>query len=425
MFDALITATQKALESNQFLSGGLVMGGMAAAVTLSKSIPGHLYRLLKKQVVMSVQINSKDPSFNWLKAWLDGQPYSKTNNRLILSTKGVGAVLTFSDRNSDKQMPTLLMTPAPGFHFFRYQGKILWIHVERERIKEDQILTGFDENVTINVFFGKQDFMRSLMSDAYALYEKNDDGFVRIMTSQYDDWRLSTKQPMRPISTMVYDDDLGNQLLMDMRNFLSERAWYIEMGIPWRRGYLLYGPPGNGKSSLVTAAASEFGRDIYVINLSNQMSDERLQNLMAGVPKDGIVLIEEIDTIFNGREHAEDATKVSFGGLLNVLDGVGTKDGRIVFMTTNHKENLDAALIRPGRADVHLHLKNASQRQARNMFDRFYPRAEADLAEIFAQNLPFDTVSMALLQDLFIRHKDSPFTAIEEASTWSEQPLHV
>jgi chaperone BCS1 len=46
--------------------------------------------------------------------------------------------------------------------------------------------------------------------------------------------------------------------------------------------------------------------------------------------------------------------------LLNAIDGIRTIDGRILFMTTNHKEKLDPALLRPGRTDLHFELKNAS-----------------------------------------------------------------
>ena len=55
-------------------------------------------------------------------------------------------------------------------------------------------------------------------------------------------------------------------------------------------------------------------------------------------------------------------SRLSFSGFLNALDGVRSQEGQILFMTTNHKERLDPALLRPGRADVHVKLNLASEK---------------------------------------------------------------
>lgn len=64
---------------------------------------------------------------------------------------------------------------------------------------------------------------------------------------------------------------------------------------------------------------------------------------------------------------------VTFSGLLNALDGVRSQEGRILMMTTNHREKLDPALLRPGRADVHVELNNASEKQMKGLFRKFFP----------------------------------------------------
>ena len=78
-----------------------------------------------------------------------------------------------------------------------------------------------------------------------------------------------------------------------------------------------------------------------------------------------IILLEDIDGIFKGRESVqetrENRSQVTFSGLLNALDGVRSQEGRILIMTTNHRENLDPALMRPGRADRQFYLGNASE----------------------------------------------------------------
>jgi len=74
---------------------------------------------------------------------------------------------------------------------------------------------------------------------------------------------------------------------------------------------------------------------------------------------------------------------LTFSGFLNALDGVRSQEGQIVFMTTNHKEKLDPALLRPGRTDIEVKLANASHMQMVKLFERFYPGHEK-LAEEFA-----------------------------------------
>lgn len=73
-------------------------------------------------------------------------------------------------------------------------------------------------------------------------------------------------------------------------------------GIPYRRGYLLHGPPGCGKSSFITALAGELERGICVLNLSERgLTDDRLNHLLAVAPQQTIILLEDIDAAFKDR----------------------------------------------------------------------------------------------------------------------------
>jgi len=102
--------------------------------------------------------------------------------------------------------------------------------------------------------------------------------------------------------------------------------------------------------------------NLCVLSLQDEdLTEEKLINSMETIPNHSLVLLEDVDAIFIKREANEKRkNNLSFSGLLNALDGVRTTDGRILFMTTNHKEKLDPALLRPGRADIHIELKNAS-----------------------------------------------------------------
>jgi chaperone BCS1 len=113
--------------------------------------------------------------------------------------------------------------------------------------------------------------------------------------------------------------------------------------------------------------------------------------------------------------------------VLNALDGVAAQEGRLVFMTTNHRERLDPALIRPGRCDVHVFIGNASHAQIAGMVRRFFPKLDHHLARTLAERVPDETLSMAQIQEYLVRHRDDPESMIRN---WHElvpkrDPLEV
>ncbi|EIW80551.1 P-loop containing nucleoside triphosphate hydrolase protein [Coniophora puteana RWD-64-598 SS2] len=176
---------------------------------------------------------------------------------------------------------------------------------------------------------------------------------------------------------------------------MNSKSWYAERGIPFRRGYLLYGAPGAGKTSLIHSIAGELNLDVYILSLSRSgLDDSSLSQVISELPEKCIALMEDIDAAFHhgltreGPSPADDAEdgpdgprkpraaapsgKVSLSGLLNALDGIGAQEGRILFATTNKYTALDPALCRPGRMDLHIEFRNASRYQAEELFKRFY-----------------------------------------------------
>jgi chaperone BCS1 len=120
------------------------------------------------------------------------------------------------------------------------------------------------------------------------------------------------------------------------------------------------------------------------LNLSNgEIDDDQLNRLLSDAPERSIILLEDIDAMFVARDSMQ-RRKLSFSGFLNALDGVRSQEGQVLFMTTNHKERLDAALLRPGRADVQVKLNYASEKQMKGLYLRFFPDAGDTKAQEFA-----------------------------------------
>nr|GMD82009.1 AAA-ATPase At3g50940-like [Ipomoea batatas] len=168
--------------------------------------------------------------------------------------------------------------------------------------------------------------------------------------------------------TLAIDRELKNELIEDLDRFVGRKDYYRRVGKAWKRGYLLYGPPGTGKSSLIAAMANYLKFDIYDLDLASLQSNLELQSLLATTKNRSILVFEDIDcSIELQNRNAEqwphthnqgDQSQLTLSGLLNFIDGLWSccGDERIIVFTTNYKDKLDPALMRPGRMDMHIHM---------------------------------------------------------------------
>lgn len=165
--------------------------------------------------------------------------------------------------------------------------------------------------------------------------------------------------------------------------------------------------------------------NICILNLSERgLTDDRLNHLLSNVPERSIMLLEDIDAAFTKRTQADNQgyqSMITFSGLLNSLDGVASAEERIIFLTTNHVEKLDPALIRPGRVDMKEYLGNASEYQIKQMFLRFYD--DQALADQFVEKIKGKGISTASLQGHFVYYKDKPHEAVDQANSLVESSV--
>lgn len=260
------------------------------------------------------------------------------------------------------------------------------------------------------------------------------DGKTVIYEPRTSEWEaFGEPRRRRQFESVILDNNIAEGILADVMEFLNCREWYSQRGVPYRRGYLLHGPPGCGKTSYILALAGKLEYDICQMNLSNSaLSDERLSYLLNVAPPKSIILLEDIDAAFLSREDI-DVTKsayqglgrVTLSGILNVLDGVASSEERILFMTTNYPEKLDPALTRPGRVDMKIYIGYATNTQLARAFERFYPPHSSgpdgkDFVKAIESakkqvKLPKKKIelSMADIQSYFLLHKDKPHDAIK------------
>ncbi|GJU38162.1 AAA-ATPase-like protein [Tanacetum coccineum] len=177
-------------------------------------------------------------------------------------------------------------------------------------------------------------------------------------------------------STLAMDSDVKEKVMKDLDRFVERREYYRKVGKAWKRGYLLYGPPGTGKSSLIAAMANYLNFDIYDLELTDIRSNSELRRLLVATGNRSILVVEDIDCSVefhdrddvaaaraalareNRRRGYQEEQKVTLSGFLNFIDGLWSScgDERIIIFTTNRKDKLDPALLRPGRMDVHINM---------------------------------------------------------------------
>jgi hypothetical protein len=160
-----------------------------------------------------------------------------------------------------------------------------------------------------------------------------------------------------------YETKAEESLYKDIEFWLESKNWYEKTCIQWKRGALLYGEPGTGKTSMVYNISRRLDIPVRVFHLEN--FDNKLFLETWHGDSDGIIcLIEDFDAVFDGREfRCKTQTNIgmTFDSFLNTIDGVDHRNGIFMVITTNYPEKLDKALVdyrgedsiilRPGRID--------------------------------------------------------------------------
>lgn len=330
------------------------------------------------------------------------------------------------------------LIPGPGKHVIRYNGA--WIFVNRQREGKQFSMDGKPwETVTLTTLYSQRNVFESLFKEAHDIATQSVEGKTVIYTAWGTKWeKFGHPRSKRPLDSVILDQGVKERIVTDVQDFVASAKWYYERGIPYRRGYLLYGPPGTGKSSFIQALAGHLNYDIAMLNLSERgLTDDRLNHLLTVIPQRTLVLLEDVDAAFANRRQVEtdgyQGANVTFSGLLNALDGVGSAEERIIFLTTNHVDRLDEALVRPGRVDMTVRLGEATTYQIEQLWERFYKEADLDgkfkvdflnklhevgvLSDLSARS---SRTSMAALQGLFLYNKGNPRGAIDMA--WQLAP---
>ncbi|KAJ5387261.1 hypothetical protein N7509_009802 [Penicillium cosmopolitanum] len=502
-----------------------ILIGFALLVGCIKYLHPTAMENISDLIISTAEIRMEDEVFNYMMYWISRQSHMKRTSRFLASLKfkhdpwadsdesdfededsddeswdgsksrnntTTTTTTTFDDywakmMNRDKYK-SINFTPSEGSHYFRYRGHLIKLRRTEEQNRPRNF--GRNERLWLSCLGKNPEILRQLLLEAQKAYIERDGNRTLIYRAKRDydrsfSWIRCMSRSPRPMSSVILNQAQKQEFVDDMREYLhpKTRRWYFDRGIPYRRGYLLHGPPGTGKTSLCFAAAGLLRLKLYLLNLkTNGLDEESMSSLFASLPRRCIVLLEDIDTAGITKTRGKTVTPgdnpaipapnteistegdfdesskdtITLSGLLNVIDGVAASEGRILVMTTNHPDKLDPALLRPGRVDMSISFGYMSDNDIKELFASMYrfigngPRQAngpvkekvendedstreqekrdvsldariSNLCVSFAQAIPTGELTAAEIQGYLLNHKDKPEAAVAGVAQWVEE----
>jgi hypothetical protein len=212
------------------------------------------------------------------------------------------------------------------------------------------------------------------------------------LTAEKKRLRKEQKQKHELLDGIILPEEQKSTLFSEVEQFIDGQATYKDLGLPWKRGIVLYGPPGNGKTKIIRTLASYF--NLQMTNMSKSINNGcpeiAVENkVFAGKTgplstlstsslvslfypekrKPTIYYIEDMDKLLPGS--SADIPAVRLSALLNEIDGVDSVDGVLFIATTNHANELaEAIMARPGRFDTLYEITLPGDTQILKMLNR-------------------------------------------------------
>ena len=168
-------------------------------------------------------------------------------------------------------------------------------------------------------------------------------GLYRASEDQYG--FFFNKESLDMSELIRFPDSIANTVINEFETFWTMKDKYLDRGEPHKRGFLLWGPPGGGKTCTVSFIIQDFIKQGNIVFIFNYSLSHTLRSFKIIEPNRKVLIVmEDIDSLIKDR-HEEQA-------VLEFLDGSIQHANTIVIATTNYPEDLpDRIINRPSRFD--------------------------------------------------------------------------
>lgn len=273
-------------------------------------------------------------------------------------------------------------TLAPGSHVLHWDGVDMFVEVWSSPSSSS---SDGKEGARIRLPRNGLRALESFLYHARALAkEKTSDEAEMVVSRVFKSgvWRQTSAYPKRRPESLVIPDGAVDRLVSDMRTFRESEDVYARWGFAFKRNYLIVGPPGCGKSSLVVVAASAMDLDICYLTVTGDMSERDLCAAVSTLTNRSMLVIEDAEVLCSAAAAGSTASSNALAALTNVLDGTLHRHGLITVVTSAHPHLLEDALVRNGRVDLAVRLRELTREQVVEMAERMLGFSTKDASAV-------------------------------------------
>lgn len=363
--------------------------------TIIYEIKTFIYELLYRTVV----IKKNAPAFRWVKSYMATSALNI--NRVNLSSENsITENVLGSGVNGSYAMPE-------GKYYIHYKNKLLTIWLT-------------DDALWISTFVWWTSSFNIILEFIDACEKQYKTKFISpigvYQVDGYGSWSYQKIVIPREMNTIILAKETKDLIFNNLDEFFNNKSLYTRTGIPYRKGVLLYGQPGTGKSTLIKSLCDKYElTNIYNVDLSK---DNNL-DLISKIPNKSLILMEDVDRYFKPVRNNKDSNEIvswessfNMNKMLNILDGLTSPENCLIVMTANDISVIPKVMLRPGRIDLVVKFDFCTRQQIHDYTKLFYPQCDDATATKLAKTLKGKSVTISMLQRHFMMHQNNVHKAI-------------
>ncbi len=399
----LLQQVREQFSTNQFLQGGFILAAISAVAFWGRSTVIRIWSFIYSMFFINVTADSTDLFYHCLQKWINNEGITKNKRHTQV----------YIDDKTDP--PTVRFLADRVAYLTRKAG--FWATIARYVDEQGGVGNSENQNsfsmlkpekVKITTFIWNRKVLHQFIADVAEEYTRSSGG-VEVFKFYWDRWEMDHEIVGVDYDRIILNNNLSKDMSDDLDWFYNARDWFDKRQLPYQRGYLFKGPPGTGKTSLVSALAKKYKLKLCMIEMAGR-SDTEIKSMFSRAPKNSILCLEDFDSFFHGRKNVCPDSKITFSGLLNAINGINHGVGRLFIITTNNTHKIDPALARAGRLDKHWHIGYLNAPQTTELLQIYFPEVPINDARIkkFSEHVEGKKISPADLVGHIQAHSMRP-----------------